>query len=160
MISFDLSCSSGHRFEGWFRSGQDYDQQHVSGMLDCPVCGNTEIMKMLSVPNVGRKGNQQSESSAPPTYREESHPVANRPSLTPEMMDLMGKLAKAQAEMLDKSEWVGEDFAESARAIHYGEAEDRLIHGQTTLEEAEELSDEGIQVAPLPFPLLPPEAKN
>lgn len=159
MISFDLSCSAGHRFEGWFRSGADYDAQHVSGMLSCPICGSADIMKALSVPNVGRKGNQLP-AAVPAAHPEESHAVANRASLTPEMMELMGKLAKAQAEMLDKSEWVGEDFAESARAIHYGEAEDRLIHGQTTLEEAEDLVDEGIQIAPLPFPLTPPEAKN
>lgn len=160
MISFDLSCNAGHRFEGWFRSSDDYDTQHVSGLLSCPVCGNSDIMKALSVPNVGRKGNQQLSMPAPSTYRDEGHPVANRPALTPEMMDLMDKLATAQKEMLAKSEWVGDDFADSARAIHYGEAEDRLIHGQTTLEEAEELVDEGIKVAPLPFPLLPPEAKN
>ena len=159
MISFDLSCNAGHRFEGWFRSSADYDTQHVSGMLVCPMCGSTDIMKALSVPNVGRKGNQMP-APISPAQVQESHAVANRPSLTPEMMELMGKLATAQTEMLNKSEWVGEDFAESARAIHYGEAEDRLIHGQTTLEEAEELVDEGIQIAPLPFPLMPPEAKN
>lgn len=159
MISFDLGCSAGHRFEGWFRSNSDYDQQYEGGLLACPLCGDKQIMKALSVPNVGRKGNQRSEA-APRTDMVESHPVANQPAITPEMAGLIEKLAKAQAEMLAKSEWVGDDFAESARAIHYGEADNRLIHGEATVEEAEDLADEGIQIAPLPFPLLPPEIKN
>lgn len=114
---------------------------------------------MLSVPNVGRKGNQ---AFVPVAHEiaEESYPVSNRLKLPPQMTELIEKLAKAQQELLDKSDWVGDDFADAARAIHYGEAEDRPIHGEATREEAEDLADEGIAVAPLPFPFLPPEAKN
>ncbi len=37
--------------------------------------------------------------------------------------------------------------------MHYGELEARNIRGQTSLREAEELMDEGIEIIPLP--LLP-----
>ena len=71
-----------------------------------------------------------------------------------------GWIAKLQAEALKKSRWVGADFAEEARAIHYGEREAETIHGQATLEEAKELLEEGIAVMPLPLPVVPPDQAN
>jgi hypothetical protein len=65
-----------------------------------------------------------------------------------------------QAKMLEKSDWVGDSFANEARAIHYGDAPDRIIHGNATIDDARDLHEEGIAVAPLPLPYVPPEAKN
>lgn len=162
MIAFDLNCSAGHRFEGWFGSSQDYDAQKADGLLTCPLCDDRQVNKALSVPNVGRKGNQavarQSQQTEPaaPLIGE----VVNAPSLPPAMMEMMQKLAVKQTEMLKDSQWVGREFAETARAIHYGEETDRLIHGETSADEAQDLAEEGIAVAPLPFPVVPPQAKN
>jgi hypothetical protein len=69
-------------------------------------------------------------------------------------------LAKMQAEAIKDSRWVGDGFAEHSRAMHYGEKEAESIHGQATLAEAKELVDEGIAVAPLPFPVTPPDKAN
>jgi hypothetical protein len=79
---------------------------------------------------------------------------------SPALVELVQKLARAQTEMLDNSQWVGGNFSETARAIHYGEEPDRLIHGETSTGEAKALADEGIGVAPLLFPVVPPSAKN
>lgn len=162
MIAFDLQCSGGHRFEGWFASSSDFDTQQSSGMLACPVCDDLIVNKALSVPNVGRKGNQiiPTKADLPATAEPSSGEMINAPSLSPAMLEVMQKLAAAQTEMLKASDWVGREFAETARAIHYGEEADRLIHGETSAEEAEALADEGIAVAPLPFPVIPPTAKN
>ncbi len=73
---------------------------------------------------------------------------------------MMQALAKVQAEALKDSRFVGESFAEDARAMHYGEQEAESIHGQTTIEEAQALLEEGIEVAPLPFPVVPPGKAN
>ena len=73
---------------------------------------------------------------------------------------MMQALATMQAEAIKNSRWVGESFAEQSRAMHYGEKETESIHGQATLEEARELIEEGIEVAPLPFPVAPPEQSN
>jgi hypothetical protein len=162
MIAFDLKCSFGHGFEGWFASSADFDAQQSTGLLACPVCDDIVVHKALSVPNVGRKGNQiasapiQSATAPEPVVGE----VVNAPALPPQMVELMHKMAAAQTEMLKESQWVGREFAETARAIHYGEESDRLIHGETSRDEAEALADEGIAVAPLPFPVIPPAAKN
>lgn len=163
MIAFDLCCSGGHKFEGWFSSSKDFDAQRATGLLVCPVCDDEAVHKALSVPNVGRKGNQLPSSApaqAPVAAEPVSGEVMNTPALPPAMMELMHKLASAQSEMLKESEWVGREFAETARAIHYGEETDRLIHGETSADEAEALAEEGISVAPLPFPVIPPAAKN
>jgi hypothetical protein len=162
MIAFDLRCSGGHCFEGWFASSQDFEVQQSGGLLACPVCDDGSVHKILSVPNVGRKGNQVVTSSTKSSEVEEpaSGEVMNAPTLPSAMIEMMQKLAAAQTEMLKESQWVGHEFAETARAIHYGEEDDRLIHGETSRDEAEALAEEGIAVAPLPFPVVPPSAKN
>jgi hypothetical protein len=165
MISFDLSCGGGHRFEGWFSSSVDYEDQQSAGLLTCPVCDDANVNKMLSAPNIGRKGNQPLRSSGPSVVGAADAPSAdgqmtNAPILPPAMVEVMQKMATLQSEMLKDSKWVGRQFAETARAIHYGESEDRLIHGEASPQEAEALAEEGVSVAPLPFPFIPPEAKN
>lgn len=155
MIVFDLECrSGGHRFEGWFGSSEEFTQQQERGLVSCPECGSGDVGKAVMAPKVGRKGNQGGETL----------PAASRPmskgNLPPEAAKVMQKLAKMQAEALKGSRWVGESFSEDARAMHYGEREVENIHGQATLQEAKELLDEGIEVAPLPFPVAPPEEAN
>jgi hypothetical protein len=162
MIAFDLNCSNGHRFEGWFASSEDYSKQQSAGLLACPVCDDINVQKALSVPHVPKKGNQRSVTVpiadvAAPTAAAEP---AKTDALPPAVFEFVQKLAAAQSEMLKQSQWVGGQFAETARAIHYGEEADRLIHGETSADEAKALMEEGVQVAPLLFPVVPPSAKN
>ncbi len=106
-------------------------------------------------PAVGRKGNQRADLPVPA----ETRPVANHP-MPAQLAEALTRLAAAQAEALKSSKWVGTDFAEATRAMHYGEQEAEAIHGQASVEEAQELVEEGIPVAPLPFPVAPPEDLN
>jgi hypothetical protein len=162
MIAFDLNCGNGHQFEGWFASSADFDAQKSGGLIACPMCNDNMVQKALSVPNVPRKGNQRAVSlpSVAPVAVETNADAPASEVLPPAMVELVQKLARAQSEMLDKSQWVGGQFAETARAIHYGEEPDRLIHGETSGDEAKALVEEGIAVAPLLFPVVPPSAKN
>ncbi len=112
-------------------------------------------------PNVARKGNQQSEVTRANPALPSAQPVAvSKDALPPEAARMMAALASMQAQALEKSRWVGESFADESRAMHYGEREAEPIHGQATLEEAQELIEEGIEVAPLPFPVAPPGEAN
>lgn len=156
MIVFDLACrDGGHRFEGWFGSSADFEDQRARGLLTCPHCGSENVAKAVQAPNVGRKGNQVVARPLPTETRQ----MQNTP-IPPEAVEMMQQLARLQAKALRESRWVGENFAEDARAMHYGEREHESIHGQATLEEAKELLEEGIGVAPLPFPVVPPENAN
>ena len=156
MIVFDLECRvGGHRFEGWFGSSDDFAHQQDRGLVTCPECGSFDVGKAVMAPNVGRKGNRG--GAARPPHHEV---VSNGPPLPPEAVKMMKKLAKMQAEALRESKWVGDKFADDARAMHYGERDQESIHGQATLGEAKALHEEGIAVSPLPFPVAPPGKAN
>ena len=154
MIVFDLSCEAGHRFEGWFGSSQDFAGQQARGLVTCPECGSAAVDKAPMEPAVPRKGNQQL------VAQPEDKQAMTRGPMPPEVAEALHKLAEAQAKALKGSKWVGDHFAEQSRAMHYGERDPETIHGQATPDEAVELFEEGIPVAPLPFPVAPPEDLN
>lgn len=156
MIVFDLSCTDGHRFEGWFGSSADYADQQARGLLACPQCGSGAVSKAPMAPAVPAKGNSRQEVLPPETPQQQ---LANTP-LPPQVQQALAALAKAQAEALKHSTWVGDKFAEETRKMHYGERDETAIHGQASLAEAKALIEEGVAVAPLPFPVAPPDKLN
>ena len=142
MIVFDLRCANAHVFEAWFGSSDDYESQKARGLVGCPVCGDTDIGKAVMAPAVAPKGNQRPANDAP-------QPAAAH---DPEQVKAMlTALAEIQAKVEANCDYVGDRFADEARAIHLGESEARGIYGETTLAEAQALREEGIEVAPLPF---------
>ena len=156
MIVFDLSCAEGHRFEGWFGSSADYEGQRAGNLLACPMCGSGEVGKAPMAPAVPAKGNTRAESLPAAATPAPQQAMANTP-LPPQVL---AALAKAQAEALKNSTWVGNKFAEETRKMHYGERDEAPIHGQASLAEAKALIEEGVPVAPLPFPVAPPDKLN
>lgn len=158
MISFDLKCSGGHVFEIWFRSSGDYETQRQAGQILCPTCGGQQIEKAVMAPAVAAKGNQRSSSASseqPQLMLDPDNSEQGR-----QMRALMRAMAEAQAKALKDSLWVGDKFAEKARAMHYGETDTVAIHGTAGIEEAREMLDEGLQVAPLLVPIVPPGQAN
>ncbi|MBN8832032.1 MAG: DUF1178 family protein [Sphingomonadales bacterium] len=155
MISFDLKCAGGHVFEIWFRSSNDFEAQRQAGQIACPICEETQVAKAIMAPAVAAKGNQRRAQTGD-SYMLDS-PAEGQGD---RIRALMTALAKAQAEALKDSQWVGDKFAEKARAIHYGEAEDAIIHGTANVEEARAMLEEGIGVAPLLVPIAPPDQTN
>lgn len=150
MIVFDLCCGEGHRFEGWFGSSEDFAAQQGRGLVACPQCGSSEIAKAPMAPAVPRKGNQRDDRP---------QPVAGG-QIPPEAAEMLAAMARMQAEALKSSTWVGEEFAERSREMHYGERDPEAIHGQASLDEAKALIEEGITVAPLLFPVAAPDELN
>ena len=158
MIVFNLACDAGHRFEGWFGSSADYDSQSERRLVVCPQCGSDIVSKAPMAPAIPVKGNARAPSQAPGTDTAPP-PMANL-AMAPELADALKTLAKAQAKALENSTWVGDKFADKARSMHYGEADEAPIHGQATRDEAKELIAEGIMVAPILFPAIPPDELN
>lgn len=159
MIVYDLKCSAGHVFEVWFGSSSDYNQQKKRGLLECPYCGDKTVEKALMAPNVAPKSNRKPDQPAPRAPGGAPGGVAagagagagGEPS--PEQVkEMLARLAEVQRQVEDTFDYVGDEFAEEARRIHFGEVEERPIYGEVNLEEARELKDEGIDVMPLPFP--------
>jgi hypothetical protein len=151
MIIFDLRCApAGHVFEAWFGSSGDYEDQRARGLLSCPLCGSAEVGKAAMAPAVGAKGNQRTAPAAPELYSADADRVKA----------MLAAAAAMQRKLLEGSEHVGERFADEARAIHLGESDARPIHGRATREQAESLAEEGVPIAPLPFPVAEPGQEN
>ncbi|HZN25493.1 MAG TPA: DUF1178 family protein [Burkholderiales bacterium] len=142
MIVYNLGCANDHRFEGWFSSPDDFEQQTKSNLLNCPLCGNNRIERMPHAPYVST-GTVERQAEAPRPGTGLPHQYANVGA------DLLANLID---QVLEKTEDVGRAFPEEARKIHYREAPERHIRGNATVKEVKALLDEGIEVVALPIP--------
>lgn len=144
MIVFDLLCAGGHRFEGWFASAAEFASQNERRLVGCPSCGSASVERIPSATraNLGAQPPKEVKKVEKTPEMEGKDAFAIAQILYSRMLD----------ELLTKSEDVGKQFPEEARRIHYKEAPSRAIRGQATDEEHDELVDEGIPVARLPFP--------
>lgn len=153
IIIYDLECEYSHRFEGWFRSNDDFDDQREQKLLTCPECGTSAIRKVPSRINIGSK------TSVQPAQAEqkagEPSPASAHKANSVDVATAFVMARQAIQALINHSEDVGDRFAEEARKIHYEEAPIRAIRGQASPEEFEELRDEGIEIIALP--LLPNE---
>lgn len=151
MIRYALRCERDHTFESWFQSSSAYESQVKRNLVDCPVCGSTKVEKAIMAPRiVGKKGR---EANLPvPAATAEITPPA--PASTSLMMaqerELRAKLKELRDHIVKNADNVGEQFPNEARKMHYGDIEHRPIYGEASPQEARELIDEGIEVAPLP----------
>lgn len=136
MILFNLRCPKEHVFEGWFRSGDAYEEQLEAKTISCPVCGSRKVEKAPMAPRIG-KGAEKA--------------AARQQADSEKAAQLMTALRELRTKIEAEGDNVGERFAEEARRIHYGEVETRSIYGQSTDEEAEELREEGIPFARIPW---------
>ena len=140
MIAYNLACARGHEFEGWFSNSAAYDAQAAGAALSCPICGDAKVTKAMMAPSVKTsvtKAKGQTEGA--PAQTEGVDPQKLR--------QFMAGYRKFVEENAD---YVGPKFPEEARKIHYGEAEERHIYGESTIREARELVEEGITIAPVP----------
>ncbi len=133
MIKYQLICDSEHEFEGWFRDSAEFDAQSEDGLLECPLCGGSEVRKAVMAPAIAKSGSISSSSRKSAFLRE--------------MAEAAGR---ARTYVEKNFDYVGDKFPEEARKIHYGETDARGIYGEATGREVKELVDEGVGVAPLP----------
>ena len=148
---FDLQCDNGHLFEGWFGSHEDYDSQEARGLVTCPICQSGSVVKRLSAPhlNVGHF----SDAQAMPASSASDAGSRELVTATPEsgqLVQLQAAILQQMREFIRKTENVGDRFADEARRIHEGSADERPIRGVATHEEREALAEEGIAVVALP----------
>ena len=144
MIRYDLICDKEHVFEAWFSSSSDFDVQAEKGLLICAHCGSTKVEKAIMAPNVSTSRKKEK------TAKAQAHALS-----------MMNKAAdKIRREIADNCDYVGDKFAEEARAIHYGEKPERGIYGEASPEDSMALKEEGVEIAPLPDILTPKPTKK
>ena len=131
MIKYNLKCENNHNFDAWFSDSSNFEEQNENNLIFCPKCNSTKIEKNIMAPNIGSK--KQSYTNALKTEKNYE------------------KIIKNVRKHVEKNfEYVGNKFADEARAIHYGEKEEREIYGETSVEEAVDLIEEGVNVSPIP----------
>lgn len=161
MKVLDLHCEHDHAFEGWFASEGDFQDQLARGLLECPMCGSRSVRKVLSAPRL----NLRSTAAEPPARHASSAgtgpadagpSTASSPSPSPSRsmapQELQAAWLRMARQVMAHTEDVGPRFAEEARRIHHGEAEERPIRGQASVKDTVQLLEEGIAVLPLPLP--------
>lgn len=171
MKVLDLQCSNLHSFEGWFGSEAEFQSQLASGLVNCPLCGASQVVKKLSAPRLNLSGatvpNGQAHHDQGGSATMPSHGHAQPSGMVKQTADanglpthLPGGLAsnpelqalfvRAVREIIRQTEDVGDQFADQARRMHHGEQEAKAIRGQATPADTLALLEEGIDVMPLP----------
>jgi len=148
MIHFDLICEKDHKFDSWFAGNEAFDKQKKAGLVTCPYCNSDKVEKCLMSPSIPAKANKcVSGEASRQLLSTDNDPVAKA---------LTENIRKMRQHVSENAEYVGKDFAEKAREIHYKEQPARGIYGEASLEEAKSLLEEGVEVMPLPA--LPEES--
>ncbi|MGJ4949446.1 DUF1178 family protein [Bradyrhizobium sp. HKCCYLS20291] len=155
MIRYALRCERDHTFESWFASSSAYDAQVKRKLVECPSCGSTKVEKAIMAPRIvskkGRDAAPVPTAAAPaPAPAQEVIPPGPTSLLMAQERELRAKLKELRDHIVKTADDVGERFPTEARKMHYGETEHRPIYGEASLDEARELIEEGIEVAPIP----------
>ncbi|MBV7257825.1 DUF1178 family protein [Pacificimonas sp. WHA3] len=174
MIVYDLKCGGNHVFEAWFGSADDFEAQQQRGLVCCPICNVGTVERLPSLMAIGGKSADAREAGAREGDRTDGHmadvtaamgggsaslsppppsPAAGQPTDIETAKVMLQKMAKAQADAVAQSDYVGDKFADEARAMHYGEQDARPIYGETRPEDAKALREEGVPAIPLLFPV-------
>ena len=162
MIRYDLHCPDDHRFDSWFQSVGAFDALAAAGHLSCPVCGSNRVEKALMAPSVraarAAVPNLKTSELQTPDLRTTDLRTTDlqtqdlrKPDLRTPAAPREAALAALRREVAENADYVGENFVAEARAMHEGEAPERSIYGEARLDEARQLLEEGVPVAPLPF---------
>jgi hypothetical protein len=153
MIRYALICQQGHQFESWFQDSAAYDKQAKRGLVSCPNCGSAKVEKAIMAPRLSVTAKKRSKAVEAPETAPEAAPMpapAPVAMILPQEQEIRAKLKELRDHLTKNADNVGAKFPEEARKMHYGEIEHRSIYGVASPEEANELSEEGIEFHPLP----------
>ena len=161
MIKYQLICDKSHEFEGWFGDSAAFESQQEAGLLTCPVCGSADVRRALMAPNLASPKTRKTDlAEQQPSAQPEPQPqpqapqhasAALPPAAARKMQELMSEIRALRTKIREECRYVGNDFADEARKIHYGEVEPEGIYGQATAEEREALDEEGIKIMDMPW---------
>lgn len=156
MLVVDLTCGQGHRFEGWFASGDDLSAQQAKGLVTCPVCGDAHVARVPSATHLNVSGAKAAEPTMRPMAKAGPAPgQPQAPGPSSDLNQLQALWRQAVHQLVSSAEDVGDRLPDEARAIHHGDAPERAIRGQASPEERQSLRDEGIELITIAEPEAP-----
>ncbi len=140
MILFDLKCEGDHVFEAWFKDGATFDRQSSKKQVACPVCGSAAVSKAPMAPRIGRGAEEPATTPTPPAASDAAR-----------VAPVIRQLQELRRMIEANGHYVGPNFPEEARKIHYGETEKRNIYGEATDDQAKDLAEEGVEFRKVPW---------
>jgi len=165
MIKYELKCTAEHRFEAWFKDSTSYEAQAANGEVECPFCGDRAITRAPMAPNVvthkstdrsrettSDRANAHGADANLSEIEDQAQKLAHDDRSREIAEQIMKAVDKVREHIEDTFDYVGDEFADEARAIQTGDAEERPIYGEASDEEAAELEEEGIEFERLSFP--------
>ena len=174
MIKYRLICDENHEFEGWFQTIDSFESQNKNALISCPICNSVKVRRALMTPNLASPKRRKTELDGTVPL-ESTELISQKTSLqtsemsekmsddsalakgasVAEINEAMSEIRQLQRKIKAECRDVGDNFAEEARKIHYGEVAPENIYGHSSEKEREALAEEGIDVLALPW--LPPE---
>ena len=155
MIKYRLKCKSTYcceknEFDGWFQNIEAFEKQMLSGLINCPVCGSDNIIKLLTTPNLIKEKSQKSKNIKLENNKEflgpEKSYLGNK-----KIKNITTMLRTIKKEIQKNSTFVGDKFVSKARSMKEGKIKEKPIHGHGSKKEIQELRDEGIDVVNIPW---------
>lgn len=138
MIHYALICADCEaEFEAWFAGSEAFDALAEAGQLECSHCQSSRVAKQIMAPSVARTKSQDRSGPKPADI-----------------------IAAARNHIAETHDYVGDNFPNEARAMHYGEIDDRPVWGTATADEAKSMAQEGIGAVALPKALAPKPPKD
>ena len=135
MIKYNLKCKNEHEFESWFSNSAEFEKLNNKNLLECIYCSSKKIKKSIMSPMI---------SSSKNYY----HQIKITDG---ELKNEKNNLIKLRNFVEKNFEYVEKDFTKKVREIFYDKKNNKAIYGKATLEEKEELSEEGINLISIPW---------
>ncbi len=132
MIKYNLICKCGHTFESWFATSNEFDKLRKKKLVTCLFCNSTNVKKTIMAPNLSNSAKKSNKD-----INNEKH--------------IRNKLIEFRRFVEKNCKYVGENFSEEARTIHYDNKISKGIYGKATPEETAELLEEGIEFETIPW---------
>ena len=138
MIKYNLKCENNHEFESWFSDSNEFEKLNKKKLLECIYCSSKKIKKSIMAPMVsGGKLKENKENSV--NFSDKK------------LLNEKNELLKIREHIEKNFEFVGDKLSQKAREIYYDKKTKKSIYGTTTLEEKDELAEEGIDLLSIPW---------
>jgi len=134
MIKYNLKCKNKHEFESWFADSKEFEKLRLKKLIECVFCKTKSVEKSIMSPRVLNKEEE-----------------INNNKKNKEIEKVHKDLLKIRDFVEKNFKYVGNDFPREVRSIYYDENKNKNIYGNATQEEIEELSEEGIELATIPW---------
>ena len=132
MIKYNLICICSKTFESWFSSSSEFELLKKRSLVKCIYCNSTSVKKSLMSPNLSSKSNKISKKSE------------SEKNFTKQLSEFKKYIEK-------NCKYVGDNFTQEARSIHYDKKKSTGIYGKASSKERNELKEEGIEIETIPW---------